>query len=497
MMMVHRSPKSNDRAYVAGPPLNDSHATRAKTKLKEVQWGPLVLITLLAATLDLFRISAQPVWLDEAISIGLARMNLSDFFTAITKKDTAMFLYNILLRIPVTFGQSEFAVRSLSVLFAIAAIPSLFLLGRRLFDDRTAALASFLLAVNSLFIEYAQEAKSYTLATLIVIWSWYTLLDLIERPGWARAFYYSLVTAALAYCQFFSLLVLPAQLAALYILRPGGKLLKMVTYSIFMIGILSLPMAFLLWQIRTAADWIARPNVAVALHQVAVRFINLPLRIGPLPHTVVLLSIVSLVPLALPIFGVVSGLRVVDRDKLFGYSCAGFGAILPLFALLTASFLIRPVYVIRYVLPSLPFFLLLLAAGLCELRPVLMKVGLGLLLVANVFGTLEYFRVPTKADWPNAIKYLVRRIRPDDKVAMIPWYEHDAFDYNLSRLDRSLPKMTVLLPQELHSATDDLCTNTTAVPRAARFTRLWIITTDAPPSNVEVLKNAVIACLDK
>jgi 4-amino-4-deoxy-L-arabinose transferase-like glycosyltransferase len=462
-----------------------------------MQWPLVVLITLLAATLDLFRISAQPVWLDEAISIGLARMNLSDFFTAITKNDTAMFLYNFLLRIPLVFGHSEFAVRSLSVLFGVAAVPSFYLVSRRLFDDRTTALASILLAINSLFIEYAQEAKSYTLATLIVMWSWYTLLDLIDEPGWARALSYSLVTATLAYCQFFSLLVLTAQLAALSVLRPGSKVLKVVAPSILMIGILSLPIAFMLWQIRGAADWIVRPNVIVALHQLAVRFINLPRRIGLLPHTVVLLSVVTLVPLALPIFGVASGLRRVDRDKLFGYSCATFGAILPVVCLLTASFFVKPVYVTRYVLPSLPFFLLLLAAGLYELPLSLMKVGLGLLVVANFFGTLEYYRVPTKPHWPGAINYLVSEIRPDDGIALVPSYERIALDYNLWRLDRSLPKGTVFLPEEKDSSlASELSTNVMSAPHAARYSRLWIITSDPAPHDAKVL-NAVMESLNE
>jgi mannosyltransferase len=496
-MTAYRSQKSNHSPYVAEVALNACYVARTGTKLQKMQWRLVVLITLLAATLDLFRISAQPVWLDEAISIGFARMNLSDFFTAITKNDTAMFLYDFVLRIPLVFGHSEFAVRSLSVLFGVAAVPSFYLVGRRLFDDRTAALAAILLAVNSLFIEYAQEAKSYTLATLIVMWSWYTLLDLVEEPGWVRALSYSLVTAALAYCQFFSLLVLPAQLAALYVSRPSSKVLKVVASSILMIGILSLPMVFMLWQIRATADWIVCPNVVVALHQLAVRFINLPQRIGLLPHTVVLLSVVTLVPLALPIFGVGSGLRRVERDKLFGYSCATFGAILPVVCLLTASFLVKPVYVMRYVLPSLPFFLLLLAAGLCELPPALMKVGLGLLLVANFFGTLEYYRVPTKPDWPGAINYLVSEIRPDDRIALIPSYERTSLDYNLSRLDRSLPKGIVLLPKEQDSLiASDLSTNVMSARHAARYSRLWIITSDPPPHDAKVL-NAVMETLNE
>jgi mannosyltransferase len=495
-MTARRLPKPKDSPYVTDLPLSD-YMARAGTKLEEKQWRLVAVITLLAATFDLFRISAQPVWLDEAISIGLARMNLPDFFTAITKNDAAMFFYDFLLRIPLAFGQSEFAVRSLSVIFAVAAVPSFYLLGCRLFDNRTAALAAILLAVNSLFIAYAQEAKSYTLTTLIVIWSWYTLLNLVDRPGWSRALYYSLVTGAVANCQFFSLLMLPAQLAALCAIRPGGKLLKVVAFSIFMIGILSLPMAFMLWQLRPEADWIARPNVVVALHQLAVRFINLPRSIGLLPHMVVLLTIITLAPLALPIFGVASGLRGMNRDKLLGYSCAGFGAILPVVGLLTASFLIKPVYVMRYALPSLPFFLLLLAAGLCELRPALMKVGLGLLVLANVFGTLEYYRVPTKPDWREAIEYLVSRIHPDDKVAIFPGYESDAFDYNLSRLDRFLPKATtVVFPEERDPIASELSTSIMSPPHAVRYSRLWIISADPPPRDAKVL-NAVVETLDQ
>jgi hypothetical protein len=82
-----------------------------------------------------------------------------------------------------------------------------------------------------------------------------------------------------------------------------------------MIGILSLPMAFMLWQIRMTADWIVRPTIVVALHQLALRFINLPRELDPLPHTVVLLSVVILVPSVLPILGIGLGLRKIEKRQ--------------------------------------------------------------------------------------------------------------------------------------------------------------------------------------
>ena len=88
----------------------------------------------------------------------------------------------------------------------------------------------------------------------------------------------------------------------------------------------------------------------------------------------------------------------MDKSKLFAYTYAALGATVPFASLMTFSILIKPIYVMRYVLPSLPFFLLLLAAGLCELPLLIMTTGFALLLTANVFGTVEYYRVPTKPD---------------------------------------------------------------------------------------------------
>jgi hypothetical protein len=52
-----------------------------------------------------------------------------------------------------------------------------------------------------------------SLTTLIVIRREYALLELLDRPGWLRVFYYGLAISALAYCQILSLLVIPAQWA--------------------------------------------------------------------------------------------------------------------------------------------------------------------------------------------------------------------------------------------------------------------------------------------
>ena len=101
------------------------------------------------------------------------------------------------------------------------------------------------------------------------------------------------------------------------------------------------------------------------------------------------------------------------------------------------SILIKPVYVIRYVLPSLPLFLLFLAAGLCDLRPYLMRAGFAVLLTVNVFGTLEYYRLPMKPDLRRVAQYLILKVRAGDKLAVIPGNEWYSLKFNLAQLGRT------------------------------------------------------------
>ena len=48
-----------------------------------------------------------------------------------------------------------------------AAVPAVWLAGRRLFDERTGLFAALLFTLNGFALEYAQEARGYMLATAL------------------------------------------------------------------------------------------------------------------------------------------------------------------------------------------------------------------------------------------------------------------------------------------------------------------------------------------
>ena len=84
-----------------------------------------------------------------------------------------MTLYYFLLRAWIHLGDSEFVVRSLSVLFGVLTIPAVYFLAARLFDRPTGLTSAALLSVHSFHIHWSQETRAYTLLTLLLVLATY------------------------------------------------------------------------------------------------------------------------------------------------------------------------------------------------------------------------------------------------------------------------------------------------------------------------------------
>jgi uncharacterized membrane protein len=82
--------------------------------------------------------SGSALWLDEALSVYIARLPVGQLLAAL-REDGSPPLYSLLLHGWIAlFGVGSDAVRALSVLFSLLALPAAYWLGRRL-DGRCAA----------------------------------------------------------------------------------------------------------------------------------------------------------------------------------------------------------------------------------------------------------------------------------------------------------------------------------------------------------------------
>jgi hypothetical protein len=106
------------------------------------------------------------------------------------------------------FGTSDEAVRALSGVIALTAVVVSWFAARHWFDRATAWLTVIVMMTNPYVIRYATETRMYSLEILLVACGLLIVPRAIERPTLARLALVALLTAALAYTQYWTFYVI-------------------------------------------------------------------------------------------------------------------------------------------------------------------------------------------------------------------------------------------------------------------------------------------------
>lgn len=400
--------------------LHSSQTTRAPSVrvLESGRW--LAFVIAVGATLRFFRLGTKSFWLDEAASATLARFDWRDFWIAITHRQANMVLYYLLLRGWIRLGSGEFAIRSLSVVAGVAAIPAIYLLGTRLFGPKAGRVAALLLSVHAFHIRYSQEARAYSLFMLLAILSSLLFLRSLDRPtrgNWAA---YVLISTLMVYAQVFGSLMLLAEWTSLF-LRRGEIAWKQFLLSVAMIGLLISPLAYCLLfaSDRTQLYWLTKP-VLEALYKFSLDMTG---NGGPL--LLVMYGVLALIGLGV-------GLRSYASADSWKYSFLLTWLILPVVLVLVVS--VRwPVFEPRFLIFCLPPVILLASNALSRLRSNAVFAGALVVLVGlSLYGTYSHSRSRVEPehtdDWRNATRYVVSQAQASDAVLFSYSEERLAFD---------------------------------------------------------------------
>lgn len=147
-------------------------------------WHAFVLVgglLVAAAGIGLRLASTSDLWLDEALSVNIARLPLADMIDALRRDGHPPLYYLVLHGWISVFGDGDESVRSLSGVLSVATLP-LFWLAAKRYGGRTAAIAGVvLLATNPFAIRYATEARMYALVTLLVVAGWLSVRVALEQ----------------------------------------------------------------------------------------------------------------------------------------------------------------------------------------------------------------------------------------------------------------------------------------------------------------------------
>jgi mannosyltransferase len=131
---------------------------------------PAFLILCVAVAVRTIHLGDLSLWTDELFSRYYAELFgfQSLWTTGLGQEDTPPLYYLALQGWMWLFGTSEVAMRSLSLVASVLALPLVYALGKELFDERRGLIGAAILALSPMQVKFAQEARAYALLLLPV-----------------------------------------------------------------------------------------------------------------------------------------------------------------------------------------------------------------------------------------------------------------------------------------------------------------------------------------
>jgi len=167
----------------------------------------LVVGLAIFATITLFNVSRASFWFDESFGIYLIQFNFLEI-AQFTSTDVHPPLFYWLLKVwGMLFGSTELALRSMSIVLGAGVIVAAFMLTRRLFGRLAADVALLFLILSPMLIRYSDEARMYTLASLIVVGATYVLLKATETNQRRWFVIYGILVALGMWTHYFTALI--------------------------------------------------------------------------------------------------------------------------------------------------------------------------------------------------------------------------------------------------------------------------------------------------
>jgi len=342
---------------------------------------PAAAVGLALVGLALRFTAGTPLWLDEALSVNIARLPVGDLLAALRHDGSPPLYYLLLHGWVAAFGEGPLAVRALSGALSVLGIPAAWAFAREATGSgRVAAITALLVATSPFAIRYAAEARMYSLVMLLVALGGWALLRYLRAPSLPAAAAVAACSGLLALTHYWAFYLLAAVAAGLLLRRRLAAVAAVAAGAVLFLPWLP---SFIFQLTRTGTPWARRPAPA-ALVQAVVEWSGK----GPLA---LLLFVLLLALAALGAYGrAVDGRRIeLDlRGRAPGTTlgAAAFGAMLLGVA---AGLVLGSGYAVRYTAIAVVPFLVLVALGATTLADDRLRTGaVGAALVLGLVGAV-------------------------------------------------------------------------------------------------------------
>lgn len=199
---------------------------------------------LLAAVVRFATLDQQSFWYDEAVTVGLVRMDLGDMLSEIPDSESTPPLYYVVAWLwAKLFGTGEIGLRSLSALCGTAFVPVAYMAASRIATPRAGLVAAALAAVSPVLVWYSQEARAYALLVLLAGLSFLLFVQLLTGERRRRTLVlWALVSALALATHYFSVFLVAIEAAWLLVVAGNRRPIAAATAALAAVQLALLPL---------------------------------------------------------------------------------------------------------------------------------------------------------------------------------------------------------------------------------------------------------------
>ena len=374
-------------------------------------------ISLLSLAVRLHDLGVPNITPDEWFSLRIARegplwlLELSRYF----EPHPPLYYFGFMLTVGAA-GESEFAMRFLSVACGVLIVPAGYALGRALLGSAAGVVLALLLAVNPYQVAHAQNARGYALVTLLIVVGTYLLIVALRDGRRLHWIAYGLVCTAMLYTHYSAGLVwlshaaLVLALALLSRLSRRGVLLAWFKSQLITLALFGPWVIYALPLLTTYGGFYPDPVTPVEmLRRTLVTYVAG--QQGDVVGKALALAVLALVCL---------GCVFAWRRSPIAAAVGGFGVAVPL-AIAAAAFTVRPMFEERYLVVLAPAYLLLAAFGTVGIWRFNKSLGAAVLVAlvgASLYCTGLYYPQAAKgrADYRALASWVSAVAQPDEVI---------------------------------------------------------------------------------
>ncbi len=362
---------------------------------KNYYWKAYFSVIVLSILAYLIIVGGKSVWGDEAYTFAMLKHSFGDM-CSITAADVHPPLYYILLKIfTYPFGYSLLSAKIFSIITYIAIIAFGGYHIRKIINERTAIMFMVLFLFYPFMLAYSLEVRMYSLAAMFVFMSAIYAYKVYSEDKKINIVLYALFTLCSAYTHYFALMAAGIVFLELlvFVIKNKREKLKQLIIATAVMAIGFIPwLGKLLGQLKEKSDngfWI--PPIT---RSTVIGYLKSVFGINVIPHYEWLCKtffyVCCLMFLAAFIYAII---KLKNKNN----ALAILAILVPIFVMVIGigvSVAYKPVFITRYIVPTIPLLLLFAAIVLGEINNKwISALVLAIVIIGGCFNYVHQYKI--------------------------------------------------------------------------------------------------------